>query len=1306
VNKNESLKRGILLIVALGTLLAISLAAAPRAAATSSEWENWTWRRTLTLPVGESTPAGYQENVLLAYNSGMSFENFQDSRFVWENSSGKHALPYWFERVTPGVSAYVWVRLPVALAAGQNVENLKWYYGNSSAAPAENGAAVFDFFDNFDGTDWQYEKKITISGARPENYQLRFALDKVDNLGGHCMDNFQDLRFYDANHSPLDFWRENYINGDNVVVLVNVKDNTATEMYVRYGNPSAAPADNGAAVFDFFDNFDGTTIDTGKWWETDPGSHVSQNGKIIVDAGTNSWDTGLYSNVNFSRPFIYEFKWQTTDTHGGHSGLGIKNTAQPDNIYYSNFTHFVEVINGGYFDYYHGLDGTSAERTDTGIGSYSAGTNIYWRFVVMSTGAKVYYGTNPGLGLALLKDDSAFNSSSPRKIGFVNHDQSIEFDDARVRKYVSTEPTISMGAEVPIGKWVEVDPNDSYVKYDTENKQLRGTGSELAYSVGMYSVDNFDRPMVLELDTYFTGPAYSYTYFGVKYTTDTVNYDQFCHAVCTRGAGRELHYTKPNDTSSGLQFSDSQWAHWGFIALPSTGGVFDNDLSNGWGDNYTNATDATASLKVGFTIDAAAWRIDNVRVHKFVSSPPTVTIGEAYPVSEWYTMESWSGAVSSVSTAWSKIEGWSGVTSTVPSVWSGVESWNGTLSATANWTSVESWAGTASVPDTDNPTLDSFTINAGAAQTTSSTVTLSLSASDVGFGVYQMCFRNSGGAWSDWEAYSTSKSWTLSAGDGAKTVDAMVRDYSLNESNTLSDGITKTTESSPPPSSGPSPAPSDTTPPALNVLEPTTASVGENVTVRASATDASGIDSSTISVTLDGSQTQHTWSNGVVTSALTRLGMGAHTVKVTVKDASNNHNSNSVNVSFYVFATGENAENLAPEPTEEVSVEAGVINPGENKMVTFDNENLPLKSINLVSENTGENRPAENVTLTLQVLENAPAGLENVRIYAYIEISVTVSENTLSSATIGFAVSKAWMLASDVNPLAVALYHYEGGAWVELRTVKTGEDDASVYYSSTTNSFSPFAICVRTVFTTFALQLPAEPLQIEGGYAQIVIKTNNPGSSSVTKHLELRFGGRSTSFDATSGPHENGLTTAYVSVDGMVEGIYDVELYDPETDTVLDSGSARLLESASQGTPETPVEVVPATPPLAPLAMIGAAVGVLAGLSILRFTGKLPNIRPTRTWRRAGTKPASDAGKRMPAEELGKPMPPVVKKYCEVLGPAAGELFEKNSPMVQGYIKALAPAAAEALQEKGLGHSGQAIKPYNKRKHKGGKNNG
>ncbi len=96
--------------------------------------------------------------------------------------------------------------------------------------------------------------------------------------------------------------------------------------------------------------------------------------------------------------------------------------------------------------------------------------------------------------------------------------------------------------------------------------------------------------------------------------------------------------------------------------------------------------------------------------------------------------------------------------------------------------------------DTVKPS-GSIKINSGATSTRSRTVSLALSATDPSpaSGVYQMRFRNENTTtWSGWVAYSTSKSWTLSSGGGAKKVYAQYKDRAGHMSSQVYDSITYT----------------------------------------------------------------------------------------------------------------------------------------------------------------------------------------------------------------------------------------------------------------------------------------------------------------------------------------------------------------------------------------------------------------------------------------------------------------------------------------------------------------------------------
>jgi len=90
----------------------------------------------------------------------------------------------------------------------------------------------------------------------------------------------------------------------------------------------------------------------------------------------------------------------------------------------------------------------------------------------------------------------------------------------------------------------------------------------------------------------------------------------------------------------------------------------------------------------------------------------------------------------------------------------------------------------------DLPPSGSVLINNGDATTTSTSVTLTLSAIDAESTVDQMRFSNDGTAWSTPEPFAIEKSWTLSDGDGEKTVYVRFRDSAGHWSAFFSDIIT------------------------------------------------------------------------------------------------------------------------------------------------------------------------------------------------------------------------------------------------------------------------------------------------------------------------------------------------------------------------------------------------------------------------------------------------------------------------------------------------------------------------------------
>ena len=230
--------------------------------------------------------------------------------------------------------------------------------------------------------------------------------------------------------------------------------------------------------------------------------------------------------------------------------------------------------------------------------------------------------------------------------------------------------------------------------------------------------------------------------------TDWETFDVSRGWTLTSGDGTKTAYVQFRDTleNTSTSFSDTIVLDMTppDVTLTSTVGVF---------------TNTTFTVTATFTETVTGFEADDV----------TVTNGTVFAFSgsdnsyQWTITPALDGAVT-VAVAAGKCTDVAGNTNTA----------SNTLSTTYDIT----------------PPTGSVLINEGAVFTASGTVSLTLSANDgAGSGVSDMRFSNDGTDWSLWEVVGTSKTWTLSAGDGLKSVYAQFRDAVGNISQSVSDGI-------------------------------------------------------------------------------------------------------------------------------------------------------------------------------------------------------------------------------------------------------------------------------------------------------------------------------------------------------------------------------------------------------------------------------------------------------------------------------------------------------------------------------------
>lgn len=159
---------------------------------------------------------------------------------------------------------------------------------------------------------WDYRKAHHIEGSSAgdqTNYQVKFVVhigtgtDSGEDVyieSGKCNADFSDIRFTRNDETTLlDYWMEPCCpftdNATFWVEVPNIYAPSGADIWMYYGNDEATSASNGDATFLFFDDFPGTTLDTGKW--TSSGSvTVADSVATIIRSGS---DASINSKSNF-----------------------------------------------------------------------------------------------------------------------------------------------------------------------------------------------------------------------------------------------------------------------------------------------------------------------------------------------------------------------------------------------------------------------------------------------------------------------------------------------------------------------------------------------------------------------------------------------------------------------------------------------------------------------------------------------------------------------------------------------------------------------------------------------------------------------------------------------------------------------------------------------------------------------------------------------------------------------------------------------------------------------------------------------
>ncbi|MCE7697883.1 MAG: DUF2341 domain-containing protein [Methanobacterium paludis] len=209
---------------------------------------------------------------------------------------------------------------------------------------------------------WPKRKLLPITGASADLYAYPIGPITIPYVTGMSAD-FSDVRFVDSDGQTIlpNYWLESYTASSTATFYLNIPLITKSinrNIYLQYGNSSAAYIGNGNNVFSFFDDFNDNSIDTTKWKTVlTSGATIAETNQEIQITGNGSVRSYLRNLVSKTSQYVLEFWAKRSSTgsvecvvgwDGVIGGSGIKNA--PYNGYHIIFTgttaQIDEYVNG------------------------------------------------------------------------------------------------------------------------------------------------------------------------------------------------------------------------------------------------------------------------------------------------------------------------------------------------------------------------------------------------------------------------------------------------------------------------------------------------------------------------------------------------------------------------------------------------------------------------------------------------------------------------------------------------------------------------------------------------------------------------------------------------------------------------------------------------------------------------------------------------------------------------------------------------------------------------------------------------
>ncbi len=260
------------------------------------------------------------------------------------------------------------------------------------------------------------------------------------SVGADCA----DLRFSTLSDgsSLLPYWVESGCGTANTRAHVKLPTlaSGASSLYLFTGNPTALPMSDPNTVFEFFDDFRGTTVDASKWIKTGDSS-ISQNDGLQLRYISRSYRS-LVSQQTFTRSPTREVYMKV------HVPDLLQSTYQQARIgWYRNYTGAsTSYISHAMYWAAPNVNGMEYTTNEGNFGTYAVNTDYETRVALEPTGAGYWIKGGQWSDWTTITDVPTYNFT-PVRVAILQYGANLDINLVAVRPFAALVPTVTDAAD-------------------------------------------------------------------------------------------------------------------------------------------------------------------------------------------------------------------------------------------------------------------------------------------------------------------------------------------------------------------------------------------------------------------------------------------------------------------------------------------------------------------------------------------------------------------------------------------------------------------------------------------------------------------------------------------------------------------------------------------------------------------------------------------------------------------------------------------------------------------------------------------